>query len=82
MECGMRKKGVPEALFTAVMSLHNGARTKVNARAHFSEEIGVNAGVHQGSVLSPLSFRLLLPSSSVVQRRRTTDEDRRRSHVL
>ena len=29
VEWAMRKKGIPEALVTAVMSLHKGARTKV-----------------------------------------------------
>ena len=52
----MRKKGIPEALVTAVMSLYKGARTKVKVGTHFSEELEVNVGVHQGSVLSPPLF--------------------------
>ena len=38
----MRKKGITEALGTAVMSLYKGARTKVKVRTHFSEEFEVN----------------------------------------
>ena len=50
----MRKKGIPEALFTAVMSLYKGARTKVKVGTHLSEELEVNVGVHRGSVLPQL----------------------------
>ena len=51
---GNDKKGIPEALATAVMSLYKGAMTKVKVETHFSEEFEVNVRVHQGSVLSPL----------------------------
>ena len=54
VECAMRKKGIPEVLVTAVMSLYKGARTKVKVGTHFYEEFEVNVVVHQGSVLSPL----------------------------
>ena len=56
----MRKKGIPEALLTAVMNLYKGARTKVTVGTHFSEELEVNAGVHQGSVLSPLLLAIVV----------------------
>ena len=48
VEWAMRKKGIPKALATAVMSLYKGARTKVKVGTHFSEELEVNVGVHQG----------------------------------
>ena len=37
----MRKKGIPEALVTAVMSLYKAARTKVKDGTHLSEELEV-----------------------------------------
>ena len=54
MEWAMRKKGIPEALVGAVMSLYKGAKTKVKVGTHLSEEFEVNVGVHQGSVLLPM----------------------------
>ena len=60
MECAMRKKGIPEALATAVMSLYKGARTKEKVGTHLSEDFEVNIRVHQGSVLSPLLFAIVV----------------------
>ena len=60
MNWAMRKKGIPEALFTAVMSLCKGARTKVKVGKHLYEELEVNVGVHLGAVLSPLSFAIVI----------------------
>ena len=34
----MRRKGIPDELVTAVMSLYKGARTKVKVGMRFSEE--------------------------------------------
>ena len=59
-EWAMRKKGNPEALDTAVMSLYKGARTKVKVGTRLSEELEVNIGVHQGSVLSPLLLAIVV----------------------
>ena len=58
VEWAMRKRGIPEALATAVMSLYKGAGTTVKVGTHFSEELEVNVGVHQRSVLSPLLFAM------------------------
>ena len=50
MAWAMRKKAILEALFTAVMSLFIGVRTKVKVGTHFCEEFEVSIGVPQGSV--------------------------------
>ena len=60
VEWAMRKKGSPEALVGALMSLYKGARTKVKVGKHLSEEFEVNVGAHQGSVLSPLLFVIVI----------------------
>ena len=46
--------------FYAVMSLYDGAKTKVRVGSAYSEEFEVNVGVHQGSVLSPLLFAIVV----------------------
>ena len=56
MEWAMRKRGVPEAMVVGVMSLYEGAKTRVRVGSELSEEFGVKVGVHQGSVLSPLNM--------------------------
>ena len=53
LEWSMRKKGIPEALVRSVMSLYDGANTRVRGHFEFSEEFEVNVGMHQGAVLSP-----------------------------
>ena len=60
VEWAMRKKGIPEALVRAVMSLYKDARIKVKVGAHLSDEFEVNVGVHQGSVLSLLLFTIVV----------------------
>ena len=54
----MRKKGLPEVIVRAVMSLYHGAKTKVRVGTQLSEEFLVQVGVHQGSVLLPLVFAI------------------------
>ena len=56
----MRKKKVLEAMVKAVMSLYNGAKTKIKLGSGLIDEFSVNVGVrvHQGSVLSPPVFPL------------------------
>ena len=55
MEWEVRKRCVPEA----VMSLYEGAKTRVRVRQELSEEFEVKVDVLQGSVLSPLVLWLM-----------------------
>ena len=51
----MRKLGVEEWLVRAVMAMYKHARTRIRSYGGSeSEWFGVNVGVHQGSVMSPL----------------------------
>ena len=52
----MRKKGLSEVMVWALMSLYDGAKTRVRVGSAYSEEFKVKVDVHQGSVLSPLLF--------------------------
>ena len=52
----MRKKGLPEVIVRAVMSLRSGTKTKVRVGLELSKEILVQVDVHQGSLLSQLLF--------------------------
>ena len=66
----MRKKGLPEILVKAVMSLYEGAETKVRVGSGLSEEFSVKGGVHQGSVLSPLLFAMVIDEVTENARKR------------
>jgi len=50
----MRKKELPEVIVKTMMSLYEGAKTRVRDESGVSEEFPVEDGVFQGSVLSPL----------------------------
>ena len=56
----MRKKALSELMVRAVMSLYDGAKTRVRVGSAYSEEFEVKVGVHQGSVLSPLLFAIVV----------------------
>ena len=60
MEWALRMKGLAEVLVQAVMSLYESSRTKVRVGSGTSDEFGVRVGVHQGSVLSPLIFAIVV----------------------
>ena len=60
LEWAMRKRGIPEAMVRAVMSLYEGAKTRVRVGLELSEEFEVKVGVHQGSVLLPLVFAIVV----------------------
>ena len=60
----MRKLGVDEWIIRAVQAMYANARSRVRVGDGFSGEFQVKVGVHQGSVLSPLLFIIVLEALS------------------
>ena len=60
LEWAMRKKGIPEVLVRPVMSLYEGAKTRVRVDSELSDEFDVTVGMLQGSVLSPFLFAVVV----------------------
>ena len=60
IEWALRKRGVNERLVKAVMRLYEGAMTKVKVGGGMSDGFSVEVGVHQGSVLSPFLFAIVM----------------------
>ena len=56
----LRKAGVEEWLVNAVMVMYEGAETVVRTTAGDSKAFNVKVGLHQGSVLSPLLFVIVM----------------------
>ena len=53
-------KEIPEVLIRSVMSLYEGAKTRVRIDSELSEEFEVKVGIHQGSVLSPFIIAVVV----------------------
>ena len=53
-------KGLPKRLVKAVMSLYEDARAKVQMGTVHSDEFSVKVGVHQGTMVSPLLFAIVM----------------------
>ena len=60
----MRKLEIDEWLVRLVQSMYKDVRSRVRVGDGYSEEFGVGVGVHQGSVLSPLLFIIVLEALS------------------
>ena len=60
----MRKLRIDEWLVRLVQSMYKDVRSRVKVGDGYSEEFGVGVGVHQGSVLSPLLFIIVLEALS------------------
>ena len=59
LERAMRKKGIADVLVRSVTSLYEGAKTRARVDSELPEELKVNVGMHQGSVLSPFILPLV-----------------------
>ena len=60
----LRKLGVDEWIVHLVQGMYSSARSHVRVGEGYSEEFEVKVGVHQGSVLSPLLFIIVLEALS------------------
>ena len=60
LEWAMRRRGIPEAMVRAVMSLYEGAKIRVRVGLELSQEFEVKVVVHQGSALWPLLFAIMV----------------------
>ena len=60
----LRKLGVDEWIVRLVQGMYSNARSRVRVGEAYSEEFEVKVGVHQGSVLSPLLFIIVLEALS------------------
>ena len=60
----LRKLGVEEWIVRLVQGMYANARSSVHVDEGYSEEFEVKVGVHQGSVLSPLPFIIVLEALS------------------
>ena len=56
----LRKAGVEKWLEKAVMAMYEGAQTVVRTTEGDSKAFNVKVGLHQGSVLSPLLFVIVM----------------------
>ena len=60
----LRKVGVPEWIVRVVQIMYQSATSKVKVNNSYSDVFNVQVGVHQGSVLSPLLFIIVLEALS------------------
>ena len=60
----MRKLGIEEWIVRFVQAMYNNTRSIVRVNNTYSDEFGVKVEVHQGSVLSPLLFVIVLEALS------------------
>ena len=60
----MRRVRVEEWVILAVKALYENAKSCVRVNGQFSYEFNIKIGVHQGAVLSPLLFIIVMEALS------------------
>jgi hypothetical protein len=60
IESALRKKGVAECYVRAVMKMYEGVVSQVRLEGEDSDDFTVRVGIHQGSVLSPFLFAIVM----------------------
>ena len=60
LEWVLRKDEIQQVLFRSVMSLYEEAKTRIRVDSGLSEEFDVKVEMHQGSVLSPFLFAVVV----------------------
>ena len=55
-----RKKGKPGVMVRSVRSVYEGAKTRVRVHTQLSELFEIKVVMHQGSVLSPFVFTMVV----------------------
>jgi hypothetical protein len=63
IEWALRRQMVPERLIRMVMALYSNTRSRVRVAGETSEYFNIEVGVHQGSILSPLLFILVMEAT-------------------
>jgi len=64
MQWAMRRLSVQEWLARVIMNMYEGSRDSVRINGVLREDFTLKVGVHQGSVLSPLLFTIVLETLS------------------
>ena len=62
----MRKLGIDEWIVRLVKVMYDGANSRIRLNSCFSERSEVTVGLHQGSVLSPVLFAIVMEALSLV----------------
>ena len=65
----LRRQMVPEYLISAVMGLYTNSSSQVRVAGGLSDKFPINVGVHQGSALSPLLFKIVMEEATKDVRR-------------
>ena len=70
----MRKKGLSEIMVQGVVSLYDGAKTRVRMGSAYSKKLEVKIDAHQGSVLLPQLFAINIKVIAEKARRGVVNE--------